>query len=276
LPHIDKISLPKDIEAETGILLDTNSWDRLGKKTRKIVELCLRRLNIDHHLGEGIGDHNWIAPNVSSCSEMVYYLSEELKVEIDRDIAQLLYVGIATDTGFFSFANTTPESLSVSAELLRYGIRPDEVKEAIYNIKSYQEIRFLGEALYRLNQTEGVVWTKITREMVDRVEGEPDFDNVLDEMRRIKDAKIVLLLRELDSKKTKVSLRSKEQIDVASIAERFGGGGHRQAAGCVLNIPIAEAEIELLSALSMLQEPSDQKSEKSCQDTIVDPLKDVI
>jgi phosphoesterase RecJ-like protein len=245
LPCLERIKPPADGEYGTILILDANEWDRLGKRTRAVVEKQRMRVNIDHHLGEGIGDIVWVDTTFSSCSEMIYELSTRLAIEMDKKKAILLYTGIAVDTGFFSFINTSPKCLIASALLLGFGISSEKIKEALYSTKSVEEVRFAARVLSGISEKDGVVWIRIYMKMIDELGFEPEVDSILDEARKITSGKITVLLREIGRYRTKASFRSKEGINVASVAKRFGGGGHLQAAGCVIDLPIEEAEKEI-------------------------------
>ena len=253
LPCLERITSPKDGEYGATIILDANEWDRLGKRTRALVEKQKTRLNIDHHLGGGIGDVVWRDEGFSSCSEMIYELSTRLNIEMDEKKAILLYTGIVTDTGFFSYTNTSPRSLIASAHLLGFGVSSEKIKEELYSTKSVEEVRFSAKVLSNISETNGVVWIRIPKALIDELGFEPEVDSMLDEARKIKSCKITVLLRELSKNRTKVSFRSKGGINVAAVAKKFGGGGHLQAAGCVIDLPMNEAEKDIQIEINAIE-----------------------
>lgn len=254
LPHLDKILHSCDKRKDVLIILDANEMERLGKRTREIIEKIPLKINIDHHLGSGIGHVNWLDENASSVCEMVYSLIKELSCEkISPEVSLLLYVGIATDTGFFSFRNTTSKALRMCAELIDVGMKlsPSQIKEELYSTKTIGEIRLFGKVLLAIKNDGPIVWTRITEKMVEEANKEPETDSLLDAMRGIKDAFVIVLFREISPSRTKVSMRSKRDFDVRSIASKFGGGGHLCAAGCVLSLPIEEAEEKIMEAIKI-------------------------
>ncbi|MEW6680844.1 MAG: bifunctional oligoribonuclease/PAP phosphatase NrnA, partial [bacterium] len=252
LPYLSEILPPNSQRADCAIILDVNEPERLGKKTKNIIERIPLKINIDHHLGKGIGNFNWMDEKASSVCEMIYKVLISLSKKPNRDIALLLYLGIATDTGFFSFRNTTPSSLRISAEMLEQGIEPSKIKEDLYSTKTTEELRLIGKALVNLKRDGFIISTRITEKMVDEANKEPETDTLLDAMRGIKDTKVVLLFRELSPERTKVSLRSKDNFDVRRVAALFGGGGHLCAAGCIIPLPIDEAEEKIVSTIKNL------------------------
>ncbi|MEW6007600.1 MAG: bifunctional oligoribonuclease/PAP phosphatase NrnA [bacterium] len=254
LPHLSEILQPDDNRKDVALILDVNEIERLGIRTKKIIERIPLKINIDHHLGGAIGNISWMDENASSVCEMIYRLIKAFSIQhsgfrMNKDIALLLYVGIATDTGFFSFRNTTPSALRICASLLEYGIEPSKIKEELYSTKTLNELRLFGKALSNLKMNGSIVSARITEEMIEEANREPETGTLLDLMRGIKDSRVILLFRELSPSRTKVSLRSKEGFDVRSIAALFGGGGHLCAAGCILPLPIEEAEEKIMSCL---------------------------
>jgi len=249
LPSLNAILPPNDQKGDIAIILDTNEPERLGKRTKQIIEKIPLKINIDHHIGKGMGKLNWIDENASSVCEMVYRVLIALSKKPTREIALLLYTGIATDTGFFSFRNTSPHSLRICAGLLEEGIEPARVKESIYGTKTISELRLFGKALLSLKKDDFIIWTTITSEMVDEADKEPETDTLLEMMREIRDARVIVLFRELSDTRTKVSLRSKEDFDIRRVAMLFGGGGHLCAAGCIIPLPIDAAEKKIISSI---------------------------
>ncbi|MEK9150289.1 MAG: DHHA1 domain-containing protein, partial [Candidatus Desantisbacteria bacterium] len=115
----------------------------------------------------------------------------------------------------------------------------------LYSTKSVEEVRYSARVLSNISEKDGVVWIRIPKQMIDELGFEPEVDSILDETRKINSCKVTVLLREIGRNRTKVSFRSKEGVDVAQVAKMFGGGGHLQAAGCVIDLPMTEAEKEI-------------------------------
>lgn len=250
LLNLEAISTGDDKRKDVAIILDVNNMERLGERTKKIIEKIPLKINIDHHLGKGIGNVSWMDETASSVCEMIYrIITSSSKKAISPEIASLLYVGIATDTGFFSFRNTTSNTLRICAELLDLGVSPSEIKNKLYSTKTIGELRLFGNALLTLKNDGPIVWTKITEKMTNEANKEPETEELLECLRTIKDALVIVLFRELSSLRTKVSIRSKDDFDVREIALKFGGGGHLCAAGCILPFSIEEAERTIIGAI---------------------------
>lgn len=203
-------------------------------------------INIDHHATNGqFGDVNIVDPNSAAACELVYELSRVARWTIDADAASCLLTGIVSDTGMFAYRNTTERTLAIAAHLLRYGARMNVITAFAYRRKSIAMLQLLGTALTRLahDAKTGLVTTYLTLDDFSRLgvdegatEGIANFLNILG------DEKGIVFLKELPGNKVKGSLRTmNDDIDCATLAQRFGGGGHRRAAGFLIDGTIEDA-----------------------------------
>jgi phosphoesterase RecJ-like protein len=180
----------------------------------------------------------------------VFELLKALGSEITAAVAVNLYAAIAVDTGTFRYNNTTPEVLRTAAELAEAGAAPGEVAEGIYESWSTPRFNLLCRTLGTLELHDGMALTVATQEMFRQtgtaVSDTEEFSNF---SRMIRDARVSAFLRELPGGGWKVSLRSKGEHDVARVAERFGGGGHKNAAGCTIEGDLASAKRRLAEAI---------------------------
>jgi phosphoesterase RecJ-like protein len=195
---------------------------RQGKMT-----LC-----IDHHVSNiGYADMNIIILGASSTSEIVYNLLDD---EIDVEIANALFLGIVHDTGVFRFSNTSPETLEVAAALLREGIKSDEIIEKTYYERTYLQTKILGKALAECElilDGKCLLYMLTAKEMKKHNVKVSDLDGIASQLWLTKDIQVAFFIYELKEGEYKVSLRSSDQVDVSMIAKKFGGGGHKKAAG---------------------------------------------
>ena len=217
------------------ISLDTASLDRLGLNL-PFYENAKRTACIDHHASnDGYADYNYILPKASSASEVLYdLLDEDL---IDKSIAEPMYMGIAHDTGVFQYSCTSPETMEAAAQLLRKGIDGSEIIEKTYFEKTYIQNQILGRALLEsmLVLEKQVVVSVVSRKEMEFFEAVPsDLEGIVAQLRQTKGVEVAIFLHELEPQKYKVSLRSKQYIDVSVIAKHFGGGGHIRAAGVTM------------------------------------------
>lgn len=230
------------------ILLDCNDPERAGLEKLTFKHSAV----IDHHAVErGFGDIRWIEPSAPATGLMVYRLIRELDIKITEEIAVNLYTAIAVDTGTFRYNNTTPEALRTAAELVEAGALPAFVAEGLYETWSQGRFRLLSKTLSTLEIIDGIAITVVTKDMFKEAGASPeDTENFVGYPRMMKDIKVSALFRELDATSWKVSLRSKKDlVNVAVIAESFGGGGHRNAAGYKVKAVLKTAKELLLKSL---------------------------
>jgi bifunctional oligoribonuclease and PAP phosphatase NrnA len=232
------------------LLLDCNTPERAG-----IEGLTFRQSAvIDHHETESdFGDIRWIEPKAAATGLMIFYLIKALGVGISKEMAVNLYTAIAIDTGTFRFGNTTAEVLRVASELADAGAQPAHISGNLYEIWSEARFNLLRMALQTLEIKNKVAFTFVNRRMYRETGAGPeDTENFSSFPRIMKDIRISVFFREIDDDYWKVSLRSKGDINVASVASLFNGGGHKNAAGYFVRAPLKAAKEALLKKLSEL------------------------
>ena len=214
------------------ICLDCGSLDRLGFAA-PLFERAKQTLCIDHHVSnEAFADINYIVPDASSTSELVYRILE--KEKISKPCAEALYMGMVHDTGVFQYSCTSPETMEAAAELMRKGINGSEIIEKTYYEKTYAQNQILGKALLEsmLILDKQVIVSYVTQKAMEFFGAEPsDLEGIVSQLRQTKDVEVAMFLYELEPQVYIVSLRSKDKVDVSMIAKYFGGGGHAKAAG---------------------------------------------
>ncbi len=224
------VGFPQNCDAV--VVLECPSLDRTGLEDA-LTGLPL--LNIDHHLGnENYGVVAWVDTTAPAVGEMVYRLARALGLEIERDVANALYLTLVTDTGGFRFSNTTAAAFDAAGDLVREGASPETISKWLYESQPESAVRLVGEMLRTLEvHADGKIATAwMTREMAERVDAQPgDSEGLIDFPRSIAGVEAVAMFRQLDNGYSKVSLRSRGQVNVEEVARRFGGGGHRNAAG---------------------------------------------
>lgn len=199
-------------------------------------------VNIDHHLGNTMyGDLNIVDPTAAAVGEQLYRIMKELCWEIDKDVATCLYTAIVTDTGSFAYSNTTPEVHIIASELLKEGADPEYISSQVY-ASTESAVKLMNLMLMKLKVEGRIGYSCLTKKMF-KVSGasESETDNFINSIRAIKTVETAMLFKETGPKSVKVSFRSKGSADVNIIARRFKGGGHKHAAGAVINLPIAKA-----------------------------------
>lgn len=251
--HFEKIDLiktePPEFEYDAIIILDSASPDRIGQ-IRNRIDFNKPVLNIDHHISNAFfGKVNIVRSQISSTCEIVYEILKNF-CTIDIEIATYLYLGLVTDTGSFRYSNTTAESLSTASELLNYGVDASLVSERIWYRETVGKIRLLGAILETLEVEDGFSIMYVTKEMMARYQTEEeDTEEVVQYGLMIDSVKAAAIVKERDDE-LKISLRSKNDVDVDAIAGIYNGGGHRNAAGFTIkNKNIYEFIKELKSIL---------------------------
>jgi len=194
-------------------------------------------LNIDHHAtNPRFGRINLIRSDAAATAEILFELAEPLGLPMDAGVATALLLGIVTDTIGFRTANTTPKVLRVAAQLIEHGANLAEVYERGLNRQSLNAARYWGLGLSRLEHDDGLVWAALSLEDRRRADypGRDDAD-LINFLATIEGARIAIVLVEQSERKTKVSWRSKPGVDVSRLAAQYGGGGHEQAAGAMVD-----------------------------------------
>jgi phosphoesterase RecJ-like protein len=177
-------------------------------------------------------------------------LLRALRVPLTPEIATCLLTGIVTDTFSFKFPNTTPRTLRIAAHLQQCGANISEINEQVFETRSFSAVKLLGLALATLKRTDDgrIAWAVIPRRAFEEAGArEEETEGIVNFIRSIHGVQVAMLLRESPHRnKIRVSLRSRGAINVAQIAQQFGGGGHENAAGCTLEMSLSEAEQALL------------------------------
>jgi phosphoesterase RecJ-like protein len=229
--------LPADLEERTLVCVDCGNESRL--KSDELLARARRVINIDHH-GDNthFGDLNHVRATAACAAQLVHELADHLGVEIDRDIATAVYVGLVTDTGRFQYSNTTPESFELAARLMREGVDVHDVFSRIFENVTYERTKLLGRALQNaLRSRDGLIMaTHLSQADFEELGAtEDDAEGIVDALRSVSGTFVAVFLRDLPAggeHLRKGSLRTtREDIDVSKVARSYNGGGHRQAAG---------------------------------------------
>ena len=214
---------------------------------RELVEAAERVIVIDHHpSNERFGDLNWVDSGACAVGEMIHTLAARCAWRVPRDAAEALYVAIMTDTGRFTFSNTTAHSFAVASELVAGGVDPGRVAEGVYSGRPLGEWELEARLRSSLRMEDGgrIATVELTIDDFRRTRTTPaaaqDFASL---SRTLEGVKIGVFFYEIDGgRRTKVGLRSARGVDVNALAARFGGGGHTQASGCMIEGGLAEAK----------------------------------
>jgi phosphoesterase RecJ-like protein len=243
----------KEIErADLIVVLDIGDLGRVGDLGHRIAARAVTVACIDHHVSPGSlpPGPRLIDPQATATAELVHDLAVALQWPVTAACARALYVGILTDTGGFRFSNTTPRALRVAGALLEVGVDPESIYEQVYANAPEGRIRLLAEVLETLVvEPEGMAWVTVPPGALERHGAEADdLDGIVEFARSVAGTRLALLFRQLANGRVKVSLRSRGAVDVAALAQRFGGGGHVKAAGASLEGAMGDVQATVLAA----------------------------
>lgn len=234
LPASDLVVVQDDVDKkyDAAFIIECSDVDRPGLPSLRNQFV----VNIDHHSTTvPFGDINWIDPTAAAVGEMIYNLCKALGVEVTKEIAECIYTALLTDTGSFHFSNTTERTLKIASELVRRGVEPARISEALFYSAPFSKIKLLGLVLSNIQRDESgrIAWITLDRSTVYEADAsEEDSDGIVNHALSIGDVEAVAFFKELMPGSYRISLRSKGKNNVAKVAELFGGGGHRNAAGC--------------------------------------------
>lgn len=210
--------------------------DRLGN-ARPLFESARKRINIDHHISnKGCGDVRIVEPDRSSTAELLYDLMRPEMIDIE--VATALYIGIIHDTGVLRYSNTSPRTLQIASELIKFGFNFSDIIQKTFYEKTYVQTQIMGRAVLesvRFMHNRCIV-SMVSRRMMDFYQVTPqDLDGIVNQLLAVKGVECAIFMYETGTLEYKVSMRSDGKVDVAAVAMRFGGGGHVRAAGCTMN-----------------------------------------
>lgn len=237
ISHVEDIKSTFDTDKvyDVFIALDCTD-DRLGD-AEPVYRRAHKKINIDHHISNsGCGDVNVVEPERSSTAELIYELMNP--EVIDKEIAKALYIGIIHDTGVLRYSNTSPRTLQITAELIKFGFDfPTIVEETFYE-RTYRQTQIMGRAVLesiRFLDNQCIV-SMVSRRMMDFYQVTPkDLDGIVNQLQGVKGVHCAIFMYETGTLEYKVSMRSDGKVDVSAVAMKFGGGGHVRAAGCTMN-----------------------------------------
>lgn len=253
LPGADRVRHePLRETHDLAIIVDLDSLDRLAGTARYFVRVP-RTIVVDHHVPhEAPGDLRIVDVSAPATSVILARLLAEIGADITPEIATCLLTGIVTDTGSFRFRNTTPEALTIAARLIEAGGDINLVSEEIYHRRPYCSVKMLGHLLdtMRLECDQKLSWGAISYADFQRDQAsDADTEGFVNELLSIRTVHIAALLREHRPGHVRVSLRSRGEHDVSLVAREFGGGGHKNAAGCSFELPLDEAVERVVAKL---------------------------
>jgi len=235
------------------ITLDVAAIDRV-RDSKVFFDKAKVTVNIDHHkTNPGFGNYNLIDAQASSCGEVLFDYFKENNWDITKETATCLYTAIMTDTGNFRFENTSSKALRAAAELIDKGAIPNLIYKNCYESKTKNFVMFQNYCVNKAEfvQDNKIAYTTVYKKDLEKFSAGDDYtDGIAETLRAIETTQVSFVVKEVESKLTKVSMRSKN-IDVAKICESFGGGGHTFAAGCTIKASVKDSIEKLLKEIKL-------------------------
>ena len=242
---VEKTRINGDYEAAIVLECDSIERTRLEGLQGKFL------ISIDHHFsGRAFAHVNWIDPCACATGELVYRLARQAGIAISPAVATCLYTAVMTDTGSFMFQGTNEHTFALARDLVLAGADPAACARNIYFSHPTSKMRLLGAALSNLEREGTLAWISVSREQMKGVGAiDEDCEGLVNYALAIHGVEVAAFFRQLSDGRCRASLRSKGQLNVAAVAERFGGGGHRCASGCSLDGPLPVAMARVLAEL---------------------------
>lgn len=243
----------KSLVYDLVITLDVAAIDRV-MDSKILFDKAKCTVNIDHHkTNPKFGDYQIIEPDASSCGEVLFNYFKENNWELTEDAAICLYTAIMTDTGNFRFENTSAKTFRAAADLVEAGANPNYIYKKCYETKTKNFVMFQNYCVNKAVFLEDnkIAYTTVYKKDLEKFSAGDDFtDGIAETLRAIDTTEVSFVVKEVDTKLTKVSMRSKK-ADVAKVCMEFGGGGHTFAAGCTIKANIKESIAQLLKEIKL-------------------------
>jgi bifunctional oligoribonuclease and PAP phosphatase NrnA len=238
---------------EVVVVLDCGDLERIGK-VRELLKAGVKVVNIDHHVTNvDFGDLNLVRSDYSSSSEIVYDLLESSGFRLTKDVATQLYLGILTDTGSFGFDCTSAHTHQVVSELLKFQLPVSDLYRRVYETMPNRDLKPFFALVHRIELyfKERVACLVMRKRDAEDFSGEFDLrDKIFSFLRSVKGLEVIVVITETEkAHRVRINFRSRDGFDVAKLAERYGGGGHKKASGCYMNLNAAGARREILAAI---------------------------
>lgn len=238
---------------EAVLVLDCGQAQRLGSELARVLPQW-PSLNIDHHPGEGLGTlDNWIEPEAAASAQLVAYVALAADVPLKGDLAKAVALGLITDTGGFRHSNTSADVLRLASHLVDAGCDLPGLRERLENTWSLGRMRLWGLLMQRVQilRKGSVAFCAVSLDDLAATHTRrEDLEGFVEQLRQLRGTQVAILLRQEARDGCKFSLRSCGSVDVRQAAVALGGGGHRNAAGGILDLDMAQAQAVLLAAVS--------------------------
>lgn len=240
-------------DAEVIIVLDTGTWGQLAEFGDFIKNSPAKKIVIDHHVSQDdLGGIALVDTSAEATGRLVWEAINALGLSLSPKGANALFAALATDTGWFRHSNTSARTFALADQLMQAGANPTLLYEQLYEQNSLPRMKLTALVLDRLTLVEDgkVAFTEVHRDDYAKTQATPqDTEDLINFCRSLAGVEVAIFFMEQPAGDIKVSFRSRDQIDVAAIAEHFGGGGHKKAAGTIIAGTLSEAKDKVLAIL---------------------------
>jgi len=248
-------TVPDLNQVEAAVILDAGTWNQLGDFAPVLRSRKIPKLVIDHHqTQDDLGAVKLVDVTAEATGRLVYEAIQALGEPLSARAANALFVALAMDTGWFRHNNATARSFGLAADLVRAGANPEMLYEHLFENNTLPRLKLMGLVLDRLQITNDgrVAHSEILNADYGATGAvPPDTEDLVNFTRSIQGVEVGILFLEQPRGGVKVSFRARDKVDVACVAEKFGGGGHRRASGATLNLPLDEARKKVFAALAV-------------------------
>ena len=257
IPYIEEVKYIENFdlsrEYDLVINLDVAALNRCGD-AQILFNKAKKTINIDHHeTNINYGNLNFVEPEASATAEVIVELSQSLNWKISSKTAVCLYTGIMTDTGCFTFSNTTQKTMEYAGKLLSYGVQPSVIYQNCYESNSKDMVLFQSYCVSKAKflNNDKIAYTVVYKKDLEKYNynGEDFTDGLTEKLRAIQSTEIAFVVKELNAATSKLSMRSKN-LNIANVCSVFGGGGHKLAAGAVIKANVADSVKMILEEIS--------------------------
>ncbi len=247
------MSIEDACDTDVHIVVDTSAWTQLVDVGKVLKQTSAKKVVIDHHVSsDDLDAVEFKNTKAEATGALIFQLAETLETPITEETATALFCAIATDTGWFRFPSTSSETMRIIGRLIDFGAKPHLIYQLLYERYSAARVKLAGRILSRLNVECDGRLAYICVELKDFKETgavPADTEDIVNECLRISGTECAFIAIEQRNQQVKVSFRSRTVADVAKVAEQFGGGGHKQAAGAILPGPLADALAKVLTSM---------------------------
>lgn len=255
------VSIENACETDVHIVVDTSAWIQLGDVAKVLEKTSAKKVVIDHHLSsDDLGAVEFKDTSAAATGTLITEFAEFIGRPPEGDQATALFAAMATDTGWFRFPNSTERTYSTAARLISYGVEPNKLYRELYEKSSLARLKLHAVILERATVEFGgrLAYTFAMRKDFSDTKSQPaDTEDIVNTCLTIEGVEAAFILVQQQDGRIKASLRSREGFSVAAVAEQFGGGGHRLAAGAMLPGPMEKALESLLAVFHKTFPPTD-------------------